>query len=653
MVGYIADEALRGSRLSKMTTAVYKVREDELLYVLRKLLDLRLWPGTLWAALSDSPSRYCSSQPELSNPSLAPSAHYNRCGQAIVGRPYILFLSNALRDRDDEPPHSRPRIGAPDMDGKVIEVDARAWTKECLRVLGKEMGALLELSMIPNILADVNFDDVPEDDLGSFDGHKQTMTVTLASDSKGYKHGSHYLSTVDLNLNTHQVPPMDNSTAVRRNPSRASTKSSKNAQSLSSIHEDEVEASASDQLYDPKHDRMKSLPSKEGHTPIGRKKKGSSTSSKQKTHARKADPNNVAGSTKPHTLTQLEYAWGLRYSSLNLDTRFNVFFSSKVDWHTLFDRGLWLLIPQSEDLETLRIRTTSNKNAKGRRKVNIDGGWEEETTFEYHVLCMPNLKEPIHRFDGPEKDAGYTVHGLPFPNLGPSPTGPLILAQLLGQLAETLAQISHETPQSARNRLDMILALYAEWMQLGIPTGFTGSGDGNKPDHASRPPSERAPSADGDGDEPDDGSNSTGTESESEDNAEVSTPSKKPTQGRRNAMDIQSQSSDTQESVMDDDEWGSSEETAWIEEICDWAEKCREATSSEAGWEPDAVNDDQMAAYAKEPSRPAPPPESWNKWRPRWEPRIGNQPQFFNTAKFSSNDWAIYEGRGPLTGFAR
>ncbi|KAF9232397.1 hypothetical protein BU15DRAFT_67513 [Melanogaster broomeanus] len=101
----------------------------------------------------------------------------------------------------------------------------------------------------------LNFDDVPEDDLGSFDGHKQTMTVTLASmsiDSKGCiatsiaPQLSHInmgpttaISTVDLNLNTHQVPPMDNSTAVRRNPSRASTKNSKNAQSLSSIHEEE------------------------------------------------------------------------------------------------------------------------------------------------------------------------------------------------------------------------------------------------------------------------------------------------------------------------------------------------------------------------------------------------------------------------------
>jgi len=40
-----------------------RAREEELLYVLRKLLELRLWPGTFWAAMSDSPSEYYLEQP--------------------------------------------------------------------------------------------------------------------------------------------------------------------------------------------------------------------------------------------------------------------------------------------------------------------------------------------------------------------------------------------------------------------------------------------------------------------------------------------------------------------------------------------------------------------------------------------------------------
>lgn len=44
------------------------------------------------------------------------------------------------RDQGEKGP--RGRIGAPEGDGKVVEVDARALAKECLGVLGKEMGAV-------------------------------------------------------------------------------------------------------------------------------------------------------------------------------------------------------------------------------------------------------------------------------------------------------------------------------------------------------------------------------------------------------------------------------------------------------------------------------------------------------------------------------
>ena len=78
MVGYVADEALRGNlpfprsdhcsfrahdECVDVPLIGYRAREDELLYVLRKLLELRLWPGTLWAALSENPSQHCVSQP--------------------------------------------------------------------------------------------------------------------------------------------------------------------------------------------------------------------------------------------------------------------------------------------------------------------------------------------------------------------------------------------------------------------------------------------------------------------------------------------------------------------------------------------------------------------------------------------------------------
>ncbi|KAF9232394.1 hypothetical protein BU15DRAFT_81307 [Melanogaster broomeanus] len=260
----------------------------------------------------------------------------------------------------------------------------------------------------------------------------------------------------------------------------------------------------------------------------------------------------------------------LRYNSLNLDSRFNMFFL-RSDWHTLFDRGLWLLIPQLEDLETLRIRFTSEKNLKDRRKVSIDRVISpQQIRYDYRFVCRV--------------------------------------------------------------------------AQLGIPTSFTGSGDGNKPDNASEPPSEHAPSAHGDGDEPDDASESPCTESKSGNNAEMSTPSKKPSQDGETQWTFSPSPPTLKNPSCVTTNGAPPKKLLGLR---------RSVIGQRNAGESDAVNDDKMAAYAKEPSRPAPPPESWHKWRPRWEPRVGNQTQFFNTAKFSSNDWAIYEGHAPLTGSAR
>ena len=74
-MGYIADESLRGNlpfprfvfhkqlTLKIIFMSISRAREDELIYVLRKLLNLRLWPGSLWASLSDDPTEHCINQP--------------------------------------------------------------------------------------------------------------------------------------------------------------------------------------------------------------------------------------------------------------------------------------------------------------------------------------------------------------------------------------------------------------------------------------------------------------------------------------------------------------------------------------------------------------------------------------------------------------
>jgi hypothetical protein len=51
--------------LMLMGEYVHSAREDELLYVLRKLLELRLWPGTLWSAFAGDRSERCDALPGL------------------------------------------------------------------------------------------------------------------------------------------------------------------------------------------------------------------------------------------------------------------------------------------------------------------------------------------------------------------------------------------------------------------------------------------------------------------------------------------------------------------------------------------------------------------------------------------------------------
>lgn len=142
--------------------------------MLRKLLELRLWPGTLWAALSDAPSGNSASLPRVFfspfawiemlmillvavDTSLAPSAlvadvvRRSSVAHLFYFYPILCEIASIPRKTPSAWVVTSPavgeggshgRIGAPESNGKVVEVDARALAKACLGVLGKEMGAV-------------------------------------------------------------------------------------------------------------------------------------------------------------------------------------------------------------------------------------------------------------------------------------------------------------------------------------------------------------------------------------------------------------------------------------------------------------------------------------------------------------------------------
>ncbi|KAG8741300.1 hypothetical protein FRC12_015712 [Ceratobasidium sp. 428] len=123
---YVRDEAIRGN------VPFPRVREEEVLYVLRRLLNHELWPGSLWAAYSDSPSAHAATQPpvDTSLPSArliadaaqrSPHAHLHRLFHVLIE---LAGMQSAARIVDGE------------------GTSAREYAKRCLGVVGKEIGAV-------------------------------------------------------------------------------------------------------------------------------------------------------------------------------------------------------------------------------------------------------------------------------------------------------------------------------------------------------------------------------------------------------------------------------------------------------------------------------------------------------------------------------
>ncbi|KAH9049815.1 hypothetical protein EDB83DRAFT_2543167 [Lactarius deliciosus] len=151
LAGYVADERLRGN------LPFPRVREEELLYVLHKLLELRLWPGSLWAALSTAPSKYATDQPAVDT-SLPASEliadSVKRSSRAHVFHFYALLCEIVSIPRKAasawisltpgapavHPDHPLGRVVAGSGHGHLVSLDARALARECLREVGRELG---------------------------------------------------------------------------------------------------------------------------------------------------------------------------------------------------------------------------------------------------------------------------------------------------------------------------------------------------------------------------------------------------------------------------------------------------------------------------------------------------------------------------------
>jgi hypothetical protein len=153
LVDYVADECLRGN------VPFPRVVEEELLYVLRKLLELRLWPGTLWAALSNNPTQNAIQQPTVAavmasadaTPSLLVADAVKRSSVAHLFHFYSVLVEIASKPRrtpsvpvvvkNGRAPVSPMRLQqmTPEQPS-TVEMDARDLARNCLKEIGGEMG---------------------------------------------------------------------------------------------------------------------------------------------------------------------------------------------------------------------------------------------------------------------------------------------------------------------------------------------------------------------------------------------------------------------------------------------------------------------------------------------------------------------------------
>ncbi|KAN0088111.1 hypothetical protein V8E55_006732, partial [Tylopilus felleus] len=298
----------------------------------------------------------------------------------------------------------------------------------------------------------------------------------------------------------------------------------------------------------------------------------------------------------------------------------------RVDWDHLFRQNKWILIPEYEDLEMLR-KATVTEAPEDRFQMNLDQMFGRGV-FKYILVPLQKLESPLCRFEGLRANGKDSPHNYPYSTLGPLPThvkpqyvvfnsGEKLQTYSYGQLLRLVSILERE---DILPNILSVIEIHQHWTTMAIPEGLNGPRSGNEdgPDADCLSPASSVPF-----------NGSKGSQMYDED-------------------DIQSTSTSgsTGDTWIDEHSGNTSKEVSRMAGISSWAEHCTEAASN-GGWE-EVFDDDQVAAYAKEPSSSVPLPETWHGWKPRWE-RCEGKCTPFNTAKFSSNDWALYEEHSYLT----
>ncbi|KAF9446053.1 hypothetical protein P691DRAFT_784388 [Macrolepiota fuliginosa MF-IS2] len=239
----------------------------------------------------------------------------------------------------------------------------------------------------------------------------------------------------------------------------------------------------------------------------------------------------ISKTLHPEAVTQLEYIWGYKYNTLNLDTRYNLFhplLSVNPTLHAAFDAGTLALLPHLEDMIPL-YNHFIDLAKKGSQLPKITPKiYKGKKLFEYTLLYLDTAPR-LYIVRGNFTD-GRTCHDPPFSSF-PTITShvhPHLVVFNLGEKLRRLQPLDRElvedrTPGQVQKGMKLAALLYASWMRsIDVPPDFQvekckGSASSSRGRNSGSLTRSRSSCTEGDGDDSGGGDNNNNNNNDDDD----------------------------------------------------------------------------------------------------------------------------------------
>ncbi|ETW79454.1 hypothetical protein HETIRDRAFT_385998 [Heterobasidion irregulare TC 32-1] len=188
-------------------------------------------------------------------------------------------------------------------------------------------------------------------------------------------------------------------------------------------------------------------------------------------------------------LSRLEWAWGMKYNTIQTDTDSNTI-SLRHDWRGLFESDRWALMPSTDIIEKLWDRWVKFPLRDG-NVPSIEDIYDGAEIFEYRLVPLfpdvPSISRRKKPEDAPEGDefSGTSVHSYPFDTLPPifSRVKPHFVVYDAGRKIRSILLKSYRTTSDiariygvSREKADrakiVVYSTYCAWNDHAYPATF-------------------------------------------------------------------------------------------------------------------------------------------------------------------------------------